>query len=275
MGVIEPASAAVKSLKGLHLYHTGRSNCSGRVRLLIEEKELPWVSHYVDLYTKQNVSADYFSINPKGVVPTLVHDGRVVVESNDILLYLEDLYPVPSFMPQTAADRELLRIWLKRSGDIHIPGIKTFACANLNAALVEKTAEEVARYRKPQRDPDLLAFHAKHDPGRSFSQEDIAAATELLRAALAEISVNIARTGWLVGRDYSLADISWAPTMTTLQRAGFPLGESPHVVSWYGRISQRPAWNRAMTLWQNPTPGRMAEKAPEPMSEANEKVGPH
>ena len=220
---------------------------------------MPWVSHYIDLYAKKNISTEYFSINPKGVVPTLVHDGQVIVESNDILWYVEEKYPEPSFMPNAVGERQAVRTWLERSGDIHIPGIKTFAYAHLNAALVEKTPEEAALYRKLQRDPQLLAFHAKHDLGRSFSADDVAAATDLLRMALADMGANIARTGYLVGGSYTLADISWAPTITTLQRAGYPLEEFPQVLTWYSRISQRPAWQRAMTLWQNPTKEQMLE----------------
>jgi len=249
MGVIESTNQSVESLEGLHLYHTGRSNCSARVRLLIEEKGLPWVSHYIDLYTKENISEEYFSINPKGVVPTLVHDGRVIVESNDILLYLEDAYPVPRFTPHSAPECEAMRTWLQRSGDIHIPGIKTFAYAQLNAALVQKTPAEAALYRKLQKDQDLLAFHAKHDPGKSFGKDDVHRASALLRSALAEIGTRVTQDGWLVGSSYSLADISWATTITTLQRAGFPLGEFPHVVNWYARISKRPAWERAVVHW--------------------------
>ncbi len=249
MGVIEPVNQTVKSFRGLHLYHTGRSNCAARVRLLILEKHLPWVSHHVDLYTKENVSEEYFGINPKGVVPTLVHDGRVIVESNDILLYLEEQFPEPSFTPAAAAEREEMRRWLKLSGDIHIPGIKTFAYAKVNAALVEKTPEEVALYRKLQKDPAMLAFHAKHDPGKSFSDEDVNSATALLRRALGDMDAAIARTGWIVGDDYSLADISWAPTYNTLQRAGFPLEDYPHVVDWHGRIMKRQAAQRALGDW--------------------------
>jgi GST-like protein len=249
MGVIEPVNKSVKAFRGLHLYHTGRSNCSGRVRLLILEKRLPWVSHHVDLYTKENVSEEYFGINPKGVVPTLVYDGEVVVESNDILLYLEEKFPTPSFTPAGAAEREDMKRWLQLSGDIHIPGIKTFAYAKVNAALVEKTAEEVALYRKLQKDPAMLAFHAKHDPGKSFSDEDVNSATALLSDALSDMDARIAKTGWIVGRDYSLADISWAPTYTTLKRAGFPLEDYPHVVDWFNRIIPREAAQRALVDW--------------------------
>jgi glutathione S-transferase len=260
MGEIEPANKAVLAFKGLHLYHTGRSNCSGRVRLLIEEKGLAWTSHHVDLYTKENISEEYFGINPKGVVPTLVHDGRVIVESNDILVYLEDSFPQPSFTSASKTDRAAMTEWLRRSGALHVPAIKTFAYAKVNASLVVKTPQEVELYRKLQKDPDLLAFHAKHDlPGSAIPQADVERAAGLLRGALGEIDGAIARHAWIVGDQYSLADISWAPTITTLQRAGFPLPEFPHVMSWYARINERPAWQRAMTYWQTPPKPKVME----------------
>ena len=250
MGIIEPVNTSVKDLRGLHLYHTGRSNCSARVRLLILEKRLPWVSHHIDLYTRENISADYFGINPKGVVPTLVHDGRVVIESNDILSYIEEAFPEPSFTPESAADRKAMNAWLTRSGDIHIPGIKTYAYAKVNAALVVKTAEEVSLYRKLQKDPALLAFHAKHDlPGSSFSEQDVNDAAALLREALNDMDQAIARDGWLAGDAYSLADISWAPTYSTLSRAGFPLQDFPRITRWYERMLQREAAQRALVDW--------------------------
>jgi glutathione S-transferase len=261
MGLVEPTVKAVADLRGLHLYHTGRSNCSARVRLLILEKRLPWVSHHVDLYTKENVSAAYFAINPKGVVPTLVHDGRVIVESNDILLYLEEAFPEPSFTPESSTDRETMKVWLQRSADIHIPGIKTFAYAKINARLVEKTPEETALYRSLQKDPALLAFHAKHDPGKSFSEEDVNSATALLRAALSEMESNIARTGWIVGARYSLADISWAPSYGTLYRAGFSFDDFPNIIGWHGRIMEREAAKRAVADWAREPRMGVAEMA--------------
>ena len=66
MGIIEPTNEYVLSLKGLHLYHTARSNCAARVRLLLEEKELAWTNHHIDLGKKENISEEYFGINPKG-----------------------------------------------------------------------------------------------------------------------------------------------------------------------------------------------------------------
>ena len=51
-------------------------------------------------------------INPRGLVPVLVHDGAVHVESNDIILHLEDRLAGPSLIPEGQRDRmaELLAL---------------------------------------------------------------------------------------------------------------------------------------------------------------------
>jgi len=251
MGIVKPVNSSVTSFRGLHLYHAGRSNCSARVRLLLEEKQLSWTSHYVDIYKRANVTPEYFGINPKGLVPTLVHDGQVVVESNDILLYLEEAFPEPSFSPADEEERERMRSWLQRSGDIHMPGIKTYAYARQHAKNVVKTPAEVELYRSLQKDPDLLAFHGKHDlPGQAFTSEDADSAAGLVREALGEMNTILTSADWIVGDAYSLADISWAPSITTLQGVGFPVDEFPEVMGWYKRITTRSAFIHAVQMWR-------------------------
>jgi GST-like protein len=263
MALVEPTNLEVKNYRGLHLYHAGRSNCSGRVRLLIEEKGLPWVSRHVDIYKRENVTAEYFGINPKGLAPTLVHDGQVIVESNDILLYLEDAFPAPRFTPISERDAAVMRTWLTRSTDIHMPGVKTFAYAKSHAANVVKTEEEVALYRSLQKDPALLAFHGKHDlPGQAFSNDDVDGASKLLRDTLGEIDDIVGSEGFMVGGAYSLADISWAPTITTLQRVGFPIEEFPALLDWYARVNERPAFQRAILRWRDAPFYGVTEMAP-------------
>jgi glutathione S-transferase len=250
MAEVQPTNEEVRSFRGLHLYHAGRSNCSARVRLLLEEKGLPWTSRHVDIYTRKNVTPEYFGVNPKGLVPTLVHDGRVIAESNDILLHLEDAFPEPGFTPAASADAAVMRDWLRRSGDIHMPGIKTFAYAKSHAKNVVKTPEEVALYRSLQKDPALLAFHGKHDlPGQSFTDTDVEGASALLRATLEEMDGVLSHADYLVGGAYSLADLSWAPSITTLRRVGFPVDDYAQVILWFERVAARPAWTRAIDDW--------------------------
>ena len=83
--IVTPTNQSVTELEGLHLYHADMSNCSMRVRMTLTEKGLQWTSHHLDLRKKQAVTPEYFGIHPKGLVPTLVHDGVVHIESNEII----------------------------------------------------------------------------------------------------------------------------------------------------------------------------------------------
>ena len=64
----------------LELYHAGRTTCSRKARLCLAEKGLDYVSHYMNLGAFENHAPEYLKLNPNGVVPTLVHDGRVIIE---------------------------------------------------------------------------------------------------------------------------------------------------------------------------------------------------
>ena len=86
--------------QGLHLLHFVGSTCSKKVRIALAIKGLNWTSHHVDLVKRQNYSDWFMGINPRGLVPVLVHDGQVHIESNDILDYLEQLHPTPPLMPE-------------------------------------------------------------------------------------------------------------------------------------------------------------------------------
>ena len=68
-----------------------------KVRFALEEMNLSYTLHKINLGTKENQSEDYLSINPKGQVPALSIDGQIITESNAILLSLatrfEKLWP--------------------------------------------------------------------------------------------------------------------------------------------------------------------------------------
>lgn len=250
MGLISPTNTSVLKLKGLHLYHSARSNCSARVRLLLAEKGLDWTSHHIDLLAKENITEEYFGINPKGLVPALVHDGRVIIESNDILEYLEETFPEPGFRQVSEQDQAEIDEWLRISGEMHLPAVKTFQYYKLNAALLKKTKEEEALYQRLQAHDDLKAFHAKHSGGNSFTDEDADSAVALLNDIFAKMNKALAGNEWLVGNTYTLADISWATTITTLLGGKFDFGPFPEVERWYARNCERPQFDEAVVQWR-------------------------
>jgi glutathione S-transferase len=102
----------------LALYHFDRSTAAQKVRLALAEKELAWESRYVDpgLGKREQHDPGYLALNPRGVVPTLLHDGKVIRESQVILEYLEDVFPAPPLRPAEPAERARMRLWTKLAG---------------------------------------------------------------------------------------------------------------------------------------------------------------
>jgi glutathione S-transferase len=81
------------------LYDFGNSVACQRVRIALCEKSLDWDTTKIDLFRSEQYDPKYLKLNPKGVVPTLVHDGKSVIESTLICEYLEDTFPEPRLIP--------------------------------------------------------------------------------------------------------------------------------------------------------------------------------
>jgi hypothetical protein len=63
--------------KGVHVLHFMGSSCSQKLRIFLNLKGIKWESHLVDLFTNENFRPWFLGINPRGLVPVLVHDGAV------------------------------------------------------------------------------------------------------------------------------------------------------------------------------------------------------
>jgi len=91
----------------------GNSICTQKVLITLHEKRLPWDAVNLDLFNNEQYSPAYLKINPKGVVPSLVHDGKAVCESTLICEYLDEVFAQPRLMPSDPYDRARMRIWSK------------------------------------------------------------------------------------------------------------------------------------------------------------------
>ena len=60
----------------------------------------------LDLLAGDQLKPEYLKLNPNGVVPTLDHDGAIVIDSSVIIEYLDEVAPLPvGFTPAPAAAR--------------------------------------------------------------------------------------------------------------------------------------------------------------------------
>src|SRR6187401_2841115 len=80
------------------LYNAPQSTCSQRVRFVLHAKGLAFDEHRLDLFSGDQLKPDYLKINPNGVVPTLVHDDGIVMDSSVIMEYFEEVIPEVAVM---------------------------------------------------------------------------------------------------------------------------------------------------------------------------------
>ena len=104
--------------KGVHVLHFVGSSCSQKLRIFLNLKGIKWESHPIDLPGNENFQPWFLGINPRGLVPVLVHDGAVHIESNDIIQYLEKTFPTPKLIP--AGHENEVAALLKHEDDLHL-----------------------------------------------------------------------------------------------------------------------------------------------------------
>lgn len=246
MVVIFPSDKSVESLKGLHLYHGHISNCSMRVRMTLIEKGLPWTSHHLDLKKKENISDEYFGINPNGLVPTLIDNGVVHIESNDIINYLDQTYPEPSLR---ASDDDGMLEWLRLAASIHVPAVKPYVYATKIQKKVKKTAEEQKKYDELQKNEELKSFHAKHAGSSAFGEEDIARSQGMLEECFTKLENTLEGREWIMGDQFTLADISWIPLHFVLLGCGYPFERFPNISRWAAASRKRESCREGILKW--------------------------
>ena len=249
MGEVTPKNKAVLEFRGLHLYHAGVSNCSMRVRITLEEKGLSWTSHHLNILAKEHITPEYFGINPNGLVPTLVHDGKVIIESDDIIEYLDDTFPEPPLRPANEASNDLMLDWLHRATSIHLKAVKTHIYEKRIRGKMAHSSEENERYEALQENESLLEFHRKSN-NDCFAQEELDAAKATLDQCFEEVEEALEGREWLVGDRFSLADIAWIPLHFTLRvLADYSFAGMPNVAAWVQRIEARPSYKAAVLDW--------------------------
>ncbi|MDE0111175.1 MAG: glutathione S-transferase family protein [Albidovulum sp.] len=247
MAVIVPTNKSVEKLEGIHLYHGHISNCSMRVRMTLVEKGLPWTSHHLDLKKKENISDEYFGINPNGLVPTLIDDGVVHIESNDIIAYLDEAYPDPP-LRAVGSEEEMLE-WLRLAASIHVPAVKPYVYATMIQKKVKKTAEEQKKYDELQQNEELKKFHSKHAGESAFGEEDVAKALGILEECFAKLENALEDRDCIMGDRFTLADISWLPLHFVLIGCGYPFERYPNILRWAGALGSKESYKEGILKW--------------------------
>ena len=234
----------------LELYNFAQSTCSLKVRICLVLKDLDWQDHRLVSSDHQHLSDWYLKLNPNGVVPTLVHDGRPIFESSAIIQYLDEVFPEPGFTPEDPYLRAHMRAFLTFVDLITTPAVRypSFQYGGLLLKFQQMTP--AAFEEKILARPLKTAFYRKMDKDEGFPHEIMAEAIRDLRRTAERMQHLLTTNGgpWLMGRDLTLADIAAAPLIDRVEDLGLEhIWEERHpkVAEWLSAMQSLPGYDIA------------------------------
>ena len=241
----------------IELYHHGSSVCAAKVRLYLEEKRLSWQGHYIDILKGEQFTPEYRKLNPKSVVPTLVHDGRTIRESSVICEYLDDVFAEHPIRPEDPVLRAEVRYWTKAVDEELHPacGALTFMSSHRHniRALGEAKMREFLDSTPPFSVSADWHERKKAYVRSGFEAPDARGKVELYDRYLHKMEDALEAGDWLVGGRYSFADIAVTPYVMRLDMLSmqgmWEGGRLPRVESWLGKIKARASFQPAIWDW--------------------------
>jgi glutathione S-transferase len=263
------------------LYHNALSLCSMKTRVCLAELEIPYKSHHIDLIETgcyENIRPRLLDVNPGGTVPVLLHNGHPIYESHEQIRYAAGFAPigVPSLVPDDAMERAEMEEWIDRSSLTDNPienGDKSAgnAIPGLTLPLFCTMIEKIPFWRIAEG----LLFHFDKIRPMLFSVlklrgiaklPKLKPAAKIIGRSRGQMAVHLdlleerfEKSGgpWIVGEQFTLADVSWLVIFERLRQADSESvflggGKRPLLTAYWERLKQRPAYAEAILDHSHP-----------------------
>ncbi len=263
------------------LYHNALSLCSMKSRLCLAELRIPYKGHHIDLIETgcyENIRPRFLSVNPGGTVPVLLHDGHPIYESHEQIRYAARFAPegAPSLVPEDPTLRAEMEAWIDRSSLTENPmenGHRSAgnAVPGQTVPLFCTMIEKIPLFRIGEG----LLFHFDKFRPFLFVVLKIRGIRRLHRLAPAAAAISRSRdqlgihldgfeeqlekTGgpWILGEEYTLADVSWLVIFERLRQASaeevfLGVDRRPLCAAYWNRLQSRPAYEEAILVHSHP-----------------------
>jgi glutathione S-transferase len=180
------------------------------------------------------------------VVPALVHDGRLYLESMDIVAYLDELVPANPLIPSDPERRRLAEDLVADGKRLHVSlRFVSFRWGLGRLGRVGAKEEEALRRLEPAESPErMFDFYSRYDKG-SIDESTYLGHLAALEQGFARLEARLTGDGrtFLTGDSLTMADMLWALKALRLTECGYPFARRfPHVETWFARVCARPSF---------------------------------
>ena len=234
----------------LKVYSYFNSICTQKVFITLAEKALPYATQNVDLFRNEQFSPAYLKINPKGVVPALDHDGRIVIESTLICEYLDDCFPTRQLVPADPHLRARMRLWSKVVDEQLFEATRELSFSAMFRERMRNMTEEQrqGRYQNvgdPIKRARLISTY-EEGVDSPYVFQGIGA----FEMAFEKMEKDLKAGGpWLVGPQLTLADINMMPfvaRMAYLDLLDVWTADRPATRAWWQQAQALPSFVAAI-----------------------------
>jgi glutathione S-transferase len=158
---------------------------------------------------------EYLKVNPNGHVPAIDDDGVIVWESMAVNLYLAEKYGKAPFWPASVADHGHCYQW--------------------------------SVWAMTEVEPHVIAMfmHKMMLPKEQRSEQVVKSSAEALKAPLKVLNDHLAGREYLLGKDFTVADLNVASVLGIASLVGVDFSAAPTAKAWLDKCNARPANQRA------------------------------
>lgn len=226
----------------LALYHFGPVANSLTPLLCLLEKGLEFENRFLDSRKWEHHDPAFQVLNPDGMVPILLHDGRVVRESTVINEYLDTVFPEPALRPADPWLCAEMRVLTKYVDEYFCPALTVIGAhsATPYASSIDKEEMKALLARMPN---DEVRQKWQTISQTGYSEGQLADARRRLGNCVARAERQLSHgRDWLLGDEYTLADIKWysmAPALPRVLPEACNRNVSPATMAWLDRMAQR------------------------------------
>lgn len=264
-------SAPIPFEQELELYHYAESLCSQKARVGLAEKQVPYRSNHIvicDVAEQcQNLDDDYLNVNPKGIVPTLVHNGKPVYDAHRIVRHVDRCYPDSgaSLWPTAKDEVEIAEFWFDEGmlkddqplGTNFGTSIAMLTIPLLAHMLKRQPLEFVReKYKRHPLEFRRMAFVGMRESDSPVPPKLREQALRFLVTGLETLDRQIAHSdGSWVLREFSVVDITMMACFHRLADIHMDellcLDRLPRVAEYWQQLQARPTYTSAIVDWHD------------------------
>ena len=252
----EVQTKEVLEWQGIHLLHAATSSCSQKTRIFLNLKAIDWTSHLIDIANGENHEPWFLGVSARGLVPVLIDNGDVHIESNDILLYLEEKFPTPPLLPKAedGTAKELLNLENEMHMDLRaltfrylIPRKHDYIKNPQSLSRLAERQSTLGGKVDIQKDVELAFWNAANE-NDGITDDQVATATEKFVNTFTNLDKTLESRPFILGESISVVDIAWFIYANRLLTARYPLHLHSHLQRWFNTLKTTEAFAREIKV---------------------------